>query len=85
MIHVSRLSNRTDEFSPYERMHGNPITYRRVETLRKLRICMETGGGKKIQNLHSMAKKLSIGEWIYIYIRKKGFPRRFFSCINLKL
>lgn len=45
-----------------------------VETLRKLRICMETGGGKKIQNLHSMAKKLSIGEWIYIYIlEKKGF------------
>lgn len=53
MIHVSRLSNRIDEFSEYEQMRkkGNPITYRRVETLRKFRICMETedGEGGKIR------------------------------------
>lgn len=79
MIHVSRLSNRIDEFSKYERtLVCNPITYRRAETLIiicyvKLGICIRSDW----RGNYRSAKRICIS------FPRRSFPRSVY--INVKL
>lgn len=80
MIHVSRLSNRIDEFSKYERtLVCNPITYRRAETLIiicyiKLGICIRSDW----RGNYRSAKRICIS------FPRRSFPR-FFRVYKCKI
>lgn len=86
MIHVSRLSNRIDEFSEYEQMRkkGNPITYRRVENRyvnSEFAWRQRMGRGERYGSEFAFdGEKNYRNGSIIVSIRKKSFPRRLFPC-----
>lgn len=86
MIHVSRLSNRIDEFSEYEQMRkkGNPITYRRVENRyvnSEFAWRQRMGRGERYGSEFAFdGEKNYRNGSIIVSIRKKSFPRRVFPC-----